>query len=132
MSWVDNVPRSIWPPFRRSETFETEQRGDVTVVRVIGDIRGIKDERKLRVTFVNCNSYKVVVNLSQMKLLSYMGVGIFMEYMRKFRFYDGDMKLVGMNINAQRLFRMLDVARFFKTFDSEAEAIESFNKADQT
>ena len=110
---------------------EKEVRDDVTIIRVIGDVDedGVKD---LRIALVNClrdNGYNVVVNLSGMKFISYMGVGVLVERLRQFRSYNGDMKLVGLNLYTQRLFRMTGVTNLFETFETEAQAMVRKTKA---
>lgn len=110
---------------------EKEVRDEVTIIRVMGDVDedGVKD---LRIALVNClrdNGYNVVVNLSGMKFISYMGVGVLVERLRQFRSYNGDMKLVGLNLYTQRLFRMTGVTNLFETFETEAQAIGRKTKA---
>ena len=110
---------------------EKEVRDDVTIIRVIGDVDedGVKD---LRIALVNClrdNGYNVVVNLSGMKFISYMSVGVLVERLRQFRSYNGDMKLVGLNLYTQRLFRMTGVTNLFETFETEAQAMVRKTKA---
>jgi len=110
---------------------ERERIGDVAIERVSGDIDedGVKT---LRIALVNClreNCYHVVVNLEDMKFISYMGVGVLVERLRQFRTFDGDMKLVGLNIYTQRLFRMTGVTNLFDTFDKEAQALQVYSKA---
>ncbi len=110
---------------------ETHRADDITIVRVDGEV----DEdgvRELRIALVNClrkNGYNVVVNLSGMKFISYMGVGVLVERLRQFRSYDGDMKLVGLNLYTQRLFRMTGVTSLFDVYESEAEAIREYREA---
>lgn len=110
---------------------ETQKRGGITVVRVEGDVdeEGV---RQLRMALVNClrdNGYNVVVNLSGMKFISYMGVGVLVERLRQFRSYNGDMKLVGLNIYTQRLFRMTGVTSLFEVYDEETDAIRGYQEA---
>ncbi len=110
---------------------ETRKAGDIAIVRVDGEV----DEdgvRQLRIALVNClrnNGYNVVVNLSGMKFISYMGVGVLVERLRQFRSYDGDMKLVGLNLYTQRLFRMTGVTSLFDVYESEADAIREYQEA---
>lgn len=110
---------------------ETRRADDVTIVRVEGEV----DEdgvRQLRIALVNClrnNGYNVVVNLSGMQFISYMGVGVLVERLRQFRSYEGDMKLVGLNLYTQRLFRMTGVTSLFDVYESEADAIREYREA---
>ena len=88
--------------------------------------------RQLRIALVNClrnNGYNVIVNLSGMKFISYMGVGVLVERLRQFRSYDGDMKLVGLNLYTQRLFRMTGVTSLFDVYENEADAIRDYQEA---
>ena len=110
---------------------ETRKTDDIAIVRVDGEV----DEdgvRQLRIALVNClrnNGYNVIVNLSGMKFISYMGVGVLVERLRQFRSCDGDMKLVGLNLYTQRLFRMTGVTSLFDVYDSEADAIREYREA---
>lgn len=110
---------------------ETRRADDITIVRVEGEV----DEdgvRQLRIALVNClrnNGYNVVVNLSGMQFISYMGVGVLVERLRQFRSYEGDMKLVGLNLYTQRLFRMTGVTSLFDVYESEADAIREYREA---
>ncbi len=110
---------------------ETRKTDGIAIVRVEGEV----DEdgvRQLRIALVNClrdNGYNVVVNLSGMKFISYMGVGVLVERLRQFRSYDGDMKLVGLNLYTQRLFRMTGVTSLFDVYENEADAIRDYQEA---
>ncbi len=112
-------------------SIETQKSEEIAIVRVEGEV----DEdgvRQLRIALVNClrdNGYNVVVNLSGMKFISYMGVGVLVERLRQFRSYDGDMKLVGLNLYTQRLFRMTGVTSLFDVYDNEADAIREYQEA---
>ena len=110
---------------------ETQKAENIAIVRVDGEV----DEdgvRQLRIALVNClrdNGYNVIVNLSGMKFISYMGVGVLVERLRQFRSYDGDMKLVGLNLYTQRLFRMTGVTSLFDVYETEADAIREYREA---
>ncbi len=110
---------------------EIQKAEGIAIVRVDGEVdeEGVRD---LRIALVNClrdNGYNVVVNLSGMKFISYMGVGVLVERLRQFRSYDGDMKLVGLNMYTQRLFRMTGVTSLFDVYEDEAAAIREYQEA---
>ena len=52
-----------------------------------------------------------------------------LERLRQLQGFGGDLKLAGINMYTQRLFRMMGVKNFFKTFDTESLAINAFQKA---
>lgn len=105
--------------------------GSVTTLRLQGDLdEGSVPE--LRITLLDllrdgdCN---LVVNLTGVAFVSYMGVGILVERLRQFRTAGGDIKLAGMNLYTQRLFRMVGVTSLFETFDTEAQAVRVYQQA---
>ena len=112
-------------------TIERLETGAVTVLRLDGDI----DEdgmNQLRLALMGCiqdQRCNVVVNMTGVKFVSYMGVGVLVERLRQFRVSGGDMRLVGVNLYTQRLFRMVGVGRTFDTFDSETQAIQAYQEA---
>ncbi len=110
---------------------ERKDIGAVTVLRLAGDI----DESGvdvLRTSMYEClaeGRHQVIMNLGGVRFISYMGVGVLVERLRKLRALNGDLKLVGMNLYAQRLFRMVGVTSLFDTFESESQAIGQFQEA---
>lgn len=105
--------------------------GLVTVLRLQGDIDedGVQD---LRVALLECLKQKrsnLVVNMAEVKFISYMGVGVLVERLRQFRAYGGDMKLAGLNMYGERMFRMLGVTKVFDSYATEPQAVEAFKEA---
>jgi anti-sigma B factor antagonist len=112
-------------------TLERYESGAVTVLRLEGDIddEGIG---ALRDGIIGCLEDKrcnVVMNLSNVKFISYMGVGVMVERLRPLRARGGDLKLVGVNLYAERLFRMVGVQSVFDIYPSEAQAIQGYRDA---
>lgn len=111
-------------------TFETEQFGDVTVVKVIGDV-DTDGATKLRIILVNCllkNDGKIVVDLSQMRFIGYLGVNVLVDRLEQLRLCNSDMVLIGANLHTQRLFKKVGADSLFRLYplgEKEA-AIASF------
>lgn len=107
------------------------ENGTVTVLRLDGDI----DEdgmNTLRLSLMECiqsQRCNVVVNLSAVKFVSYMGVGVLVERLRQLRAGKGDLKLTGVNLYTERLFRMVGITNVFETFATEAQAVQAFAEA---
>ncbi|GMU92280.1 MAG: hypothetical protein AMXMBFR4_13380 [Candidatus Hydrogenedentota bacterium] len=110
---------------------ERKDMGTVSILRLAGDI----DETGvdvLRTELYECiaeGRYRVILNLSGVRFISYMGVGVLVERLRKLRLQSGDLKLVGVNLYAQRLFRMVGVSSLFDTYESESQALGVFQEA---
>ncbi len=107
------------------------EMGPVTVMRLEGDI----DEdgvSALRIGLLSCLKEKrcrVVANLSGVRYISFMGLGVLVERLRQLRLNGGDMKLVGVNMYTQRVFRMAGVSSVFDVFDNESQAVQGFREA---
>ena len=112
-------------------TIDKYESGMVTVLRLDGDI----DEdgmNVLRLSLMECiqdQRCHVVVNLAAVKFVSYMGVGVLVERLRQLRSANGDLKLTGVNLYTERLFRMVGVTNVFDTFATEAQAVQAFAEA---
>ncbi|MCC6152825.1 MAG: STAS domain-containing protein [Candidatus Hydrogenedentes bacterium] len=110
---------------------ERKDIGNVTVLRLAGDIdEGGVDA--LRTSMYEClaeGRHQLIMNLSGVRFISYMGVGVLVERLRKLRALSGDLKLVGMNLYAQRLFRMVGVSALFDSYENETQAIGQFQEA---
>ncbi|MFM1921321.1 MAG: hypothetical protein RLZZ303_2955, partial [Candidatus Hydrogenedentota bacterium] len=86
----------------------------------------------LRKAIMGCiadQRYNVVVNLSGVKFVSYMGLGVLVERLRQLRSHDGDLKLTGVNLYTQRLIRMVGAKSVFEIFEVESQAISQFRRA---
>ena len=103
----------------------------VTVFRLEGDIdEGGMDE--LRQHLMDCiheQRFNVVVNLSGVRFVSYMGLGVLVERLRQLRRHNGDMKLTGVNLYTQRLIRMVGAKNVFEIFEVESQAVGHFRQA---
>ena len=93
------------------------------------DEGGIETLRNVFYQCVSDGRFKLVVSLSDVGFISYMAVGVMVERLRKLRSLKGDMKLVGINLYAERLFRMVGIRGLFECYDSEAQAIGTFQEA---
>jgi anti-anti-sigma factor len=110
---------------------DRDTSGEIIILRLDGDLdEGSVDV--LRNALFECISSgrcSIVMNLSQVRFISYMGLGVLVERLRHIRKTKGDIKLVGMNLYAERLFRMVGVSALFEYYDSEDSALLVFQKA---
>lgn len=110
---------------------EQMEMGHVTVLRLDGDI----DEsgvNALRIGLLSClkdRRFNIVLNLSGIRLVSYMGLGVLVERLRQFRACGGDMKLVGINLSLSRMLRMAGIATLFEVYEGESQAAAVYQKA---
>ena len=107
------------------------QVGLVTVLRLHGDL----DEDgayALHVGLLECvkeRRRRVVVNFSDVQIVSYLSVGVLVEKLRWLRKYGGNMKLAGLNCDVQSLFMRMGVTSILELYETEFQAIGMFNEA---
>lgn len=110
---------------------ESYEQANCMVMRLEGDI----DEdgmNGLRLSLMECiqnQKCNVVVNLASVNFVSYMGVGVLVERLRQLRACSGDLKLTGVNLYTERLFRMVGITNVFDTHATEAQAVQAFAEA---
>jgi len=112
------------------ELTRTEE-GPVTVVRLAGEIDqdGVN---ALRVGLLNCLKDKrsnVVVDLSEVRYVSYMAIGVLLERRRQLAAAGGDLKLAGLNLVVKRTFHMASVTGMFSIYDTVVQARDGFKAA---
>ena len=109
---------------------ERVEIGLVSVLRLEGDLdeRGVERLRDVLGTCLAGGCAKLVLNFRDVRYVSYMGVGVVVERLRRARALRGDIKLVGVNLYTERLLRMAGVGSLFDTHDTEAQAVALFQE----
>jgi len=110
---------------------EREENGSVTVLRLTGDIdeHGVNTLRLGLLRCIKDRRCNIVVNLSGVRMVSYMGLGVLVERLRQCRMCNGDLKLVGVNMSLQQMFRMAGVSALFEVYESEPNAVQVYQAA---
>ncbi len=110
---------------------ERLESGAVTVLRFEGEMdeSGMNTVRMALMKCIQDQRYNVVLNLSAVTYVSYMGAGVLVERLTPFRAFGGDLKLVGLNLYLKRLLRMMGVKDVFDVFESEPQAIQTYRTA---
>lgn len=110
---------------------ERIESGLVTVLRLSGEIDE-SGQGLLRETFNACQQdgrVNIVLNVSAVTYISYMGLGVLVERLRQVRRNDGDIKLAGLNLYGERLLRMVGAKKVFERFESETQAVQQYLQA---
>ena len=106
--------------------------GGVTVLRLEGDLDDGEGVGALRIALLDCireRRYRVVVDMSGSGYISYMGIGVLVERLRLLRQHGGDLKLSGVNLYTERVFRLSGVSSVLCTCATEAAAIQGLREA---
>ena len=110
---------------------ERTKNGAVTILRLEGDIdeQGMNQLRLALTECIHDERYRLVVNMAEVRFVSYMGVGVLVERLRQVHANQGSLKLVGVNMYTQRLFRMVGVSRILECYDTENQAVQACQAA---
>ena len=74
---------------------------------------------------------KILLNLARVSYMDSSGVGELVSAFTKVRRQGGELKLINLGANVHGLLEMTKLVTVFETFDSEAEALQSFASASQ-
>jgi anti-anti-sigma factor len=115
----------------RAMHIEQCEQGNTTILRLKGDLNE-EAVFALRNTMYDCVTERrvnLVLNLSEVRFMSYLGLGVILDRLRQVRKEHGDIKIVGMNMYMDRMFRLGGAHGLFECFETEPQAIEVYRQA---
>ncbi|RME75119.1 MAG: anti-sigma factor antagonist [Planctomycetota bacterium] len=109
----------------------TRDAGGVKVV----DISGFVDRHTLdkldkeleKIIQEGCNN--IVINCNDLAYISSNGMGVFIAYLQKVREKGGDIRFCNMKDIGKTVITVLGLHNLFKIFDTEEEAVQSFQSS---
>lgn len=110
---------------------KTTQNADVEVLRCKGDLNAVSMVSiKNKVSrLMKKNKNRVLLDLKKTDHVDLAGLGILVERIRNIRAIDGDIKLCNVKPEVKETFRLVGVSKLIEAFNSEEEAIRSFDVA---
>ncbi len=111
--------------------FKDKMNGDVGVLTCKGKMMGFPETDDLHGeirSFLGQGVKKIVVDLSGISWMNSMGVGALMRCLTTARNHKADMCLIGLTDKVRSIFVMTQLVRVFNIYESEKQAVESFNK----
>lgn len=107
---------------------KSKRHNGVSIVEINGNI---EPAEMVLVTneltrLVDRRRFKIILHFHGLKKVDYAGLGILVENLRRFKGYNGDLKLVGISSHARRLFHLCGAGEVFETYPSEDLALRSF------
>ncbi len=70
---------------------------------------------------------KIIMYIPELTYISSAGIGCFIGVIKRIRAKGGDIRFVQMDSRVFRVFSLLDMTDFFKTFDSLEKGLESYS-----
>ena len=104
------------------------ENDDVVVVEVDGEFaeRAIEEFNGIIATLLDDGKVHVVLNLKRAPWTSLKALKWLVEYLRKLRQNDGDLKLAGMNPYLANLLELTGTLNLFDVYPSVDDALESY------
>ncbi|MBD3376441.1 anti-sigma factor antagonist [candidate division KSB1 bacterium] len=108
-----------------------QMKGDVAVIALKGKLMGGPETMAIHTKvkeLIESGVNKVVIDLGKVSWMNSTGLGALMSSMTSLRNADGDLKLTHVTDKVKSLFMITKLITIFDTFDTEEEAIASFEK----
>jgi len=112
------------------ESIAKEKKEDITILKVKGNIQHTDTpnfEKELE-SLLEENVIKIIIDLTNVKLVSSSALGTLIAMQRRIKRKGGDIRLVITENEVLRVMQITLLNRVFQIFGTLADAIESFKK----
>jgi len=117
---------------RLSMALKIDERmvGDVVIMSVKGeiDLYNAPDVKDMISDYIEDDKVKLVMNLEQLSFIDSSGIGALISSLSNLQKENGALKLVNMHGSVRKVFDLTKLTGFFGVYDSEEEAVNSFNQ----
>jgi len=106
------------------------RRSEVQVIQLRGALRlgqGVDTFRQAVDEALNAGDVRLVVDLAEVPMVDSSGIGVLVKSMASAKQRGGSVKLVNPSKFALQTLRLVGVLGLFEVFESEDQAVESFN-----
>ncbi len=111
-------------------TFEVEDKGDITILRLEGRLDASSSpelESKLNEQ-IGQNRLKILVDFSRLDYLSSAGMRLLLSTTKKLKAKEGKLMLVSINDEVMEIIKMAGFERILQIFNTEKEAFDSLKQ----
>ncbi|OYT15187.1 MAG: anti-anti-sigma factor [Bacteroidetes bacterium 4572_77] len=111
-------------------TYEKTQLGDVEKLAISGylDAQTATSLENAIEDIVKQGKFKILINFRELEYISSAGLGVFMCFIEQVRNNKGDIKMSALQPIVYNVFDLLGFPLLFDIMESDAEAIDRFNK----
>lgn len=103
--------------------------GDIKVIKVVGELDAlVAPKLKERISkLIEMENYKFIIDFQDLVHINSLAMGILRGKLRTVKEMGGDIKLANLNEHIKTIFEMIGLDEIFEIYDSEEEAVQSFN-----
>jgi anti-sigma B factor antagonist len=105
-------------------------KGDVVILDISGeiDLYNAPEIKDIINQLIEEQKYNVVINLEKVSYIDSSGIGALISSLSNLKKYQGGLKIINVYASVRKVFELTKLTSFFEIFDSEDEAVLSFNK----
>ena len=106
------------------------ESADIVVLDISGEI-DIYNAPEIKDTInqlIEDQKYNVIINLEKVSYIDSSGIGALISSLSSLKKYQGGLKIINVYASVRKVFELTKLTSFFEIFDSESDAVSSFNK----
>ncbi len=105
-------------------------KGDIVILQIVGeiDLYNAPEIKDIISKLIEERCYNVVIDLEKVSYIDSSGIGALISSLSNLKKYHGGLKIINVYASVRKVFELTKLTSFFEIFDSEEEAIQSFNK----
>lgn len=105
-------------------------KGETVVLDISGeiDLYNAPEIKDIINQLIEEQKYCVVINLEKVSYIDSSGIGALISSLSNLKKYQGGLKIINVYASVRKVFELTKLTSFFEIFDSEDEAVASFNK----
>ena len=104
-------------------------KGEIVVLEIEGeiDLYNAPEIKDIINKLIEEQNYNVIINLEHVSYIDSSGIGALISSLSNLKKYQGALKIINVYASVKKVFELTKLTSFFEIFDSENDAIESFN-----
>ncbi len=105
-------------------------KDDVVILDIAGeiDLYNAPEIKDIINGLIEEQKFNVIINLEKVTYIDSSGIGALISSLSNLKKYQGGLKIINVYASVRKVFELTKLTSFFDIYDSEEEALESFNK----
>ena len=105
-------------------------KDDIIILDITGeiDLYNAPEIKDIINKLIEEQKYNVIINLEKVSYIDSSGIGALISSLSNLKKYQGGLKIINVYASVRKVFELTKLTSFFEIFDSEEDALTSFNK----
>ena len=105
-------------------------KDDIIILDITGeiDLYNAPEIKDIINKLIEEQKYNVIINLEKVSYIDSSGIGALISSLSNLKKYQGGLKIINVYASVRKVFELTKLTSFFEIFDSEEDALVSFNK----